>query len=70
MIPNFVAKNSAEFNEKAKYIDNLLVKIEVYNDNVEPVNITYLGNLDLYSQLYSSYEEISRIAQESPKAYK
>lgn len=64
LLPNFVAKDIIDFENKASEIENLAVQLEVYDYNVELVNTTYIKDLEIYCHLYSTYEEISKFESE------
>ncbi|MEO5350244.1 MAG: hypothetical protein H7836_11425 [Magnetococcus sp. YQC-3] len=60
LIPKTVSPDM-DFEEYIKYLDNLLLCIEVFDDSVEPVNITYIDDLPLYASLYSTREEVEKL---------
>lgn len=59
MVPKNI--NSPSLEEDIKQLENLLVQIEVFDDNVDPVNVTYIDNLELFGSLYSTREEIEKL---------
>lgn len=53
--------DQVDFEEKARYLDNLTLRMEVFDDDVESVNITYLNDLEVYADLYNTFQEIEKL---------